>query len=129
MLWTFKRAPGFLADSPVLLADRISTDFHSLMLCGLLILPLLLWAGALRVGLSWHGVETPRSSQGLFAAEMSLWILSHACGCWAISFVSLLFLPFLMWLLQKVIGYKTSVQLVFDWLFRWIVLYFSCNGH
>ena len=32
--WPFKRAPGFLADSCLWLADRIPADFHNQMLCG-----------------------------------------------------------------------------------------------
>ena len=43
--WPFKSLPGAQADSCLLVADRISSNFHSQMLYELFFLPVLLWAG------------------------------------------------------------------------------------
>ena len=87
--WPFKKAPGFLADFLFFQVNRVSTDFHCQMLCRLF-LP---GSGALGWG-SWHGVETPNSSGGTFAAEISLQILIFPMWVWVSALcTSPLFLP------------------------------------
>lgn len=72
--WCFKKAYESLAHSSIFLLLRISTDSHSQMLCGHL-LP------ALCSGLGIPSSdETPCTSGGTSAAEMSLHILS--CSLW-----------------------------------------------
>lgn len=49
--WSFKRAPGFLADSCLFMEDRIPTDFQRQTLFGCFFLALVLWAGEPYLGL------------------------------------------------------------------------------
>lgn len=79
--WPFKRVPGFLADSDLSLADRITADVMWAPLSG---------SGALGWG-SWHGFESPGSLSGTFVAEISLCILNHHLWEWGQAFSHLYF--------------------------------------
>ena len=122
MSWIFKRAHGYLVYSHLFLADGIPTDFHSQILCGLLFLSLVLQAGSLVWG--WApsllkgylcNKDKPQNSQ----------VLRKGVG--PVLLASSSFLPVSTRLPVYVFSYKTSVQLVFTWLLRYIVIWFSCN--
>lgn len=45
--WSFKKKSGFLAVSLLTLVNRIPSDFHRQILCGIFFTALVLWAGEL----------------------------------------------------------------------------------
>ena len=105
------------------LADRIPADFQSQILWGHLFLALVLWSGEPGLGLR------PHDSQGdLQQLRHPARILAVTYRSGATLFPSPSSLPLLLCLLPQILGYKTSLRLVFSWLFRFLVLYFSCNS-
>ena len=65
---------------------------------------------------AWHGVETILLREN-FAAELSLWILPVLFAIFT--------LPTMIDVASSV---NSCIQLIFTWLFRLIILYFSCNS-
>ena len=72
LCWPFKRVPGFLVDSHLFLVDRLSTDSHSQMLCGVLFPNLMIQSGEPGMGLRFNAPHWR-----IFVTKMSLWILHH----------------------------------------------------
>ena len=111
----FKRVP-VSQWIPASLADKKPAAFHSQIFCGHLFLALVLWTGEPSLGF--------RSS----ASHEGTWLLRCPSGSIATvlrseaSFFYVSTLPVLVWLLLQIPGYKTSLYLVFTWLFRMIVL-------
>ena len=75
----------------------------------------------------------PHTSQGQSqVAKISLW--NFSCFLWETSQPSCdaFALPsshvVMKWFLLSALGYKSSLQLMFSWLFRMISLQFSCNS-
>ena len=117
MLWPSQRAPGFPADALLTWAEKTLVMWTLLSDPG---------------GLGWGaqpGVENPSSSGGPFKAKRALQdsqLPSMGAGCTCSA--SRPFLPVSARFLLCIPSCQTSVQLVFHWLFGFIVLYFSCNS-
>ena len=118
----FGRVLGFLAasglswqmDSPLIFIDRWYMGFSSRLV-------FLAWS------LEWSWVLT--SSGGSFAAEISLCIPNHTTCQRRASHFHICILPAgLHVVLLCVLSYRSSIRLVFRWLFRLTVLQFSCNS-
>ena len=77
-----------------------------------------------------HGTESPCFSAGTFAGEIDIPQESRPphVGVGPALFASRLFIPVCKWLFFEILGYKAFVKLFFSWLFRLIILYFSCNN-
>ena len=113
MYWSFTSASVPLEDSCLSLADRIPASFRNQMLCGCLFLAVVLWAGDPGVRLRAH------ASQGKpLQLRYPPGISADAVG------VGPAFLN-VHPSYHPLCGYKTSVELVFNWIFWLIVLYFS----
>lgn len=118
--WHFKRAPGIPGNFHISLGDD---DYQSQMLYGLCFPALVLHACE-------SGVELrPLNPQ----RELLSWDIplnsqpSHVGVCSAF-FLSLSFLPVCTWIVLYIFSNKTSIQIVFSWLFKMIDLYFSYNS-
>lgn len=83
-------------------------------------------SGVNQVDGAWRGAGTPYSSVGTSTAEISLLILNPSGRCATSPFWVSAPPTISMWLLVYILSYK-SVQLVFKWLSRVTVLWFTCN--